>query len=151
MKYPKYLSEEATKLIAQWKSQLDKVVAIEKTIIDANLSILYSQYDIMSEKLMVSPQLVMSEYKIDGRLTPHVMMPRYLATQSFEFYWAELYGVDLFLTSLIKYGDQFTGQDIVSSISNGERDKLYQRVNIVLRKFLSYQYVTSPSIFNVFN
>lgn len=146
MKYPKYLSEDATKLIAQWKFNLDKIFAIEKAIVDINLSILYSQYDIMSEELVVSPLLVMREYEIDNKRIPHVMLPRYLATQSFEFYWAELYGVDLFLTSLIKYGDQFKGHDIVSSISNGDCEKLYQRINIVLRKFLSYQYVTSSSI-----
>lgn len=146
MKYPKYLSDDAAKLIIQWKTQLDKIVTTEKTIVDTNLSILYSQYDIMSEELIVSPLLEMREYEINDKRMPHIMMPRYLATQSLEFYWAELSGVDLFLQSLINYGDHFKGEEIIASISSRDYNNLYQRINIVMRKFLSYQYVTSSSI-----
>lgn len=148
MKYPNYMSEDAAKLIVQWKSQLDKIIAIEKTIVDANLTILYAQYDIMSEELIVSPLLELREYGNDGEKTPHILMPRYLATQSFEFYWAELSGVDLFLQSLINYGDSFIGKEIITSVSPKEHDNLYYRMNIVLRKFLSYHYVTTPSVLN---
>lgn len=146
MKYPDYLKEIAKKKQEEWENNLEFIIKTEEDIIRNNLEILYHSYDIMNKKFIPSPLLTLFQINQNGIFVPHIVMPKYFATQELEFYWAELIGVDTFISSLSKYGEPMSGLEIVEESSKkslNTSNTFYNKLNTVLRKFLSYQYITT--------
>lgn len=145
MNYPLYLASDAKYFLNKWQSEIGRIRETEVCIVRQNLKMLYSSYNVMDISIIHSPLLELRSYLVGDKITPHVILPKYIATGNLEFYWAELSGVDLFLTSLCKYNHPISGNEIhriACDTTDMKQDRLYSRLNVVIRKFLSYQYIS---------
>lgn len=144
MRCPDYMEDDANSLISNWKSIEAEIKNKEQIWIRKSLETLYNYEDVLEFSIRPNPYAVIRDYIVGNKKQPHIMMPKFLATQNLEFYWAELNGVDLFLVSIFNYENKISGNEIMNfciadSIKN--KQHLISRMNIAIRKFLSYQYV----------
>lgn len=145
MNYPEYLKSEVEQLRNCLGQHKDEFMQKERKWVHGNLSLLCSRYNVLDVKLKVNPYMKIVDYRDADKVKYNLIIPKFLALQEIVIYWWVLDGVDLFIRSLYNYGESVTGREIVElscgNDSNFDRIRLEERLNIVIRKFLSYQYL----------
>lgn len=129
----------------QYKLKLDEIIPNEELWAKQNLQILYNFNNVLGVKIRHNPYIEIRNYGNGDNLEQVLFLPKYLATQSLELYFAVLKGVDRFITSIVEYANPITGEELLellySTNDNNNMETLKFRMNIVFRKFLSYQYL----------
>lgn len=145
MYYPEYLKSEVEKLHDLLATDMDIFINREKLWIEKNLSLLYKRYEVLDAKLRVNPYVKIIKHDDGNKISHNLIIPKFMALQELVIYWWALDGVDLFIESLYNYGGSITGKEIVElscqDDARVDRCRLEERLNIVIRKFLSYQYL----------
>ena len=142
---PDCIKSEVEALRNMIKLEKDEFVQNERRWINNNLSVLYGKYNVLDVELNVNPYIRIVDYTVQEQILLYLIIPKFWALQEMVFYHWKLDGVDAFMNSLYHYGSKIKGQDIIEfscdygSCANKER--LSERMNIVFRKFLSYQYL----------
>lgn len=145
MFYPEYMMKSVKQLQEKYALDEKEIIQNEKKWITESLTALYDKYDVLDIKFIANPYLRIYDKVIDGVTEYHLFMPKYFATQEMIIYWSKLKAVDLFMNSLSQYNAPISGNEIIeitfSNNPNVNINRLKERMNIVIRKFLSYQYL----------
>lgn len=137
-------------LIKQYSQ--DVIINNEQQWIFNNLTLLYRKdNNILNYSMIVNPYLLIKniEYESNNYKT-FVFVPKNLAINDFFIFYAELDKVNIFLKSLVNYADPFTGNEIIEILSKNnlyDNHHITNRISLIIRKFLSYQYIVQN--FNV--
>lgn len=129
-------------------TDLKDFISQEENWIKNNLSFIYSQYA-GNVLLKTNPYHQLVKCSIEGSESSitreYILIPKYLALKELHIHAGWLDKADLLIKIFIDYADSFTYKEIIEKIlgnSNPDRkDELNVRLQIMINKFLSYQYL----------
>lgn len=157
MKY--LIKENIDKTISIHKERLlthysiDEIVFNIEMQLKNNLNLLYKENTILKKRFIVSPYIYCEKYKNvieDNQIFPLVFFPSIftLLDDKIEIEYLDLQDpLEFLLIDLINYDESFTGIELISIIReqfvNVKKKDLEPKINMLLRKFLSLQFLNN--------
>ena len=132
---------------------IDEIVFNIQIQLKNNLNLLYKENTILKKRFIVSPYIYREKYKNvieDNQIFPLVFFPSIftLLDDKIEIEYLDLQDpLEFLLIDLINYDDSFTGIELISIIReqfvNVKKKDLEPKINMLLRKFLSLQFLNN--------
>jgi len=130
------------------KNNLENFIMREENWVKNNLTFIYSK-ESCNVQLRINPyyQLINCSIEDNGSTITreYILLPRYLALKELHIHAGWLDNADLLIKIMINYCDSFTYNEItdkvLSSSNPDRREELNTRLQVMIRKFLSYQYL----------
>jgi len=129
-------------------SDLEDFIIQEEKWIKNNLTFIYSK-EVFNIQLKINPYHQLIKYSIENEdaitTREYILLPKYLALKELHIHAGWLDKADLLIKVFINYANSFTYDEIIEKILNNSdpnrKDELYVRLQLMIRKFLSYQYM----------
>jgi len=130
------------------KKNLDDFSMREEKWIKNNLTFIYAK-EPGNVLLKINPYHQIVKYIVENNgaeeTREYILLPKYLALQKLQIHAGQLEKADLLIKVFINYADSFTLNEITEKIlqnSNlNKKEELNARLQLMIRKFLSYQYL----------